>query len=80
MAAIEPVSVFPVYVAPALYCYWTRGEPRYGMDIGACGLTLRLEFANSAPLISFAYHATTIFFQHFVGDACRMTVIPDRTD
>jgi hypothetical protein len=50
------------------------------MDIGACGLTLRLEFANSAPLISFAYHATTIFFQHFVGDACRMTVIPDRTD
>jgi hypothetical protein len=29
---------------------------------------------------SFAKHATTIFFPHFVGDACTIAVIPDRTD
>ena len=42
-------------------------ENRYGMDIGACGLTLQLEFANSAQLNSFV--AATISFPHFVGDA-----------
>jgi hypothetical protein len=29
---------------------------------------------------TFAKHATTIFFPHFVGDACTIAVIPDRTD
>jgi hypothetical protein len=39
------------------------------MDIGACGLTLRLEFANSAQLNSFAQRATTMFFPRFLSDA-----------
>jgi hypothetical protein len=29
---------------------------------------------------SFAKHATTMFIPHFVGDACTIAVIPDRTD
>jgi hypothetical protein len=29
---------------------------------------------------SFILHATTMFFLHFVGDACTITVIPDKTD
>jgi hypothetical protein len=29
---------------------------------------------------SVAQHATTIFFSHFVGDACTIAVIPDRID
>jgi hypothetical protein len=39
------------------------------MDIGACGLTLQLEFANSAQGNSFAQRAPTMFFPHFVSDA-----------
>ena len=39
----------PVYVAPAPYCYWTRGEPPYGMCTGGCELILPSEFAHNSP-------------------------------
>ena len=53
-----------------------RAESRYGMAIEACGLTLRLEFASSAQLNSFAHHATAMLFPHFVGDAGFERLVP----